>query len=1306
MAQNTFKHINTYNKGMNKDLSPRLYDNQHYLDAEWMSPISNEANKVGPLTNLKGNLQKFQLPAGHVYINSVPLRDKLVIFSYVLDIVHFKISTYIFLFKDDGTSSVQTPDMSGLGDVTHNSLFGLVYSDDNLYHTVPLTNGERLLQYGDHANLQMDLVIRYESDTIQKVYFADGIHPLRYINIIYDPIKNNYTTFSQKDFNIIPNVSLGTISFNSYTSGSIPAGVIFYTYQLYKVNGTETAFSETSEPILLSSTVTKSTTLDLKGSELESNTGIGVNLDITSLDTSFNRIRCIAIHYSEYEAEPTLRIFFEGSYSTSSISVVDSGISLGVYDLAEFRTLNQFYIIPQLLTSKNNILFAGNIKEKYFDLDEYLIESGQTALLTTDAGGTGKQFWDSRSYRFNIETTPTCRLYEYSTDNNPLSLFGPTPSYDNIPYNYDCRNRYNDTSLNGLWYTNPTKSCKYTVDGSYGSSGKNVEMIFNKNEHFILDDNAIYETYSTSLTNEVLGRKRGYQHDEIYRYYIQFRDNKGRESFPKWIIDARTLDYLDDNSGFITESGGTVYAHHIYPKFKVNNLPLNDDGTNMNWRILRVDRTNSDKTVLGNCLVGFTLVDYYGNHDTELYCASRLTDAYDYQRSKYRKYTNSDFNYIDRTHLQLYFPETFFMDLNLDNAYLNHQGFVRSTIANPRGVYRTMTGSGTWTTTPSNLGPTNDVQVVRKITNFDKTTSTHYISAYSNKRLINIDKWKKIEAQPASENYDRNLSYASIAHKRYLNKTYWDNGDSTNGEHGTHIIIQTDGRDAAAEFGFTGLTSADAHKHIFCILKRDASPYGGESYYSRLNNNCIPASEYSNLENTYVTAYYGDVTVSYFDYIRSLYTSANTDSDTNNSQEVLYFPVESQVNLNFRSDRSFHDIANMDQNNRKLTEQGLVDVDNGIELSQLYRYNTVYSISSKASSYSNQPFDAVTTYNYDSRIRRSDPKTNEEYADSWLKFRLSNVLDVDSQYGPLTKLAVFKDKLLFWQPNATGMIPVGEKELIPSSTSSSLALGSSGIMDRYDYIDTFAGISDRKAAVITPNSILMYSIVRNTMYRYLGGLQPISDITGMNSWFDQYVTASNRIISGYNPILYEVWFTFGSNTIVYSEMGNGFLYRLPSIIVPYHYITHNNSFYSLGYGVSNLGYKHNIGNHGQLYDQYVTSSVQILVNPRGIIMNIYDVVEMLTEKYNNAGTELQSTFDSIRIFNDYQDTGTITLTPDENIKRRLRTWRFNTIRDNETDDPKMRSSYVIIELKFLNNANTQLIMHNLITNYKLSKMMY
>jgi hypothetical protein len=49
------------------------------------------------------------------------------------------------------------------------------------------------------------------------------------------------------------------------------------------------------------------------------------------------------------------------------------------------------------------------------------------------------------------------------------------------------------------------------------------------------------------------------------------------------------------------------------------------------------------------------------------------------------------------------------------------------------------------------------------------------------------------------------------------------------------------------------------------------------------------------------------------------------------------------------------------------------------------------------------------------RIVYSEPKVNDEVIDNWTNFKVANYLDVDNQYGPITNMKVFKDRLFFWQ---------------------------------------------------------------------------------------------------------------------------------------------------------------------------------------------------------------------------------------------------------------------------------------------------
>jgi hypothetical protein len=231
------------------------------------------------------------------------------------------------------------------------------------------------------------------------------------------------------------------------------------------------------------------------------------------------------------------------------------------------------------------------------------------------------------------------------------------------------------------------------------------------------------------------------------------------------------------------------------------------------------------------------------------------------------------------------------------------------------------------------------------------------------------------------------------------------------------------------------------------------------------------------------------------------------------------------------------------------------------------------------------------------------------------------------------------------------------------------------------------------------------------MYKFTGNNQPISDIKGLNSWFDKYVDIDTQVRSGYNSKLNEILYSFGNYVLVFNELSDNYIYFYPYDFSGIErYISFKNDLYTINMSSDkyNKVYKHNIGDRGYVHNTYYDSKLTIIVNPDSTSINIYNVIEFLTRVLNTSEEELNETFTSIKIYNDYQTTGEIMLSPNDNIKRRFRTWRFNKIRGNTTNalNPRIRSDNIKIELKFTNTDNKKILIDNIITNYSPSKMLH
>jgi len=120
-------------------------------------------------------------------------------------------------------------------------------------------------------------------------------------------------------------------------------------------------------------------------------------------------------------------------------------------------------------------------------------------------------------------------------------------------------------------------------------------------------------------------------------------------------------------------------------------------------------------------------------------------------------------------------------------------------------------------------------------------------------------------------------------------------------------------------------------------------------------------------------------------------------------------------------------------------------------------------------------------------------------------------------------------------------------------------------------------------------------------------------------------------------------------------------------------------------------YKHNVDILGDIPNYYGVDApvkIAVVVNPNNIIVNRYDVLSFTF----NENTKI----DTYRCYNSYQDTGVITVN-DENLLRRFRTWRTNTL-FNSSDDTRLKDTYLIVEITYLTGAD-RIVVSDIVTTY-------
>ena len=606
--------INSFGKGIQRDVSLNKYPRDSYFWARNLQLVSEKELTVGALVNIKGTKLKLAFPTGHSIISYCTIRD-----------------TVIFFVKSDEAGKIYKWKYND-SDTQENPL--LIYSNAGLLFD---------------ENTPVRATGRYENEDVQKIYFTDGTTFFKYLNVAKDEL---ITDVSLEEMDIVPDVVFSPMTLSLVSGGNIKVGKIQYAYQLYFNKGSETIYSPASDLIHITKLSENVKSSNYLGSEVGEFANKSVQVNISNIDSKFTRIRLVALEYTVLYQQPSIRIVGEYNIENlSSITITDTGNSIGSLTMEEFRYLvNNFY--PKTIDTKDNFLFAGNIKTEYFDITD---EEFDARAFRADSSDAVKVFEGE-----NLITIP-----HTSGTFNPVNL----PSVDSEQFNpfndltFDFNNANTEDTL-----TNKFKYKPGSVGTILGGKGVNIEYDFLVKE-VVLDDSPKTYNYSTSEAGSFYPKLNvgvsapyennaapnglvGYTRDEIYRFGIIFLDLKGRESFVKWIGDIRFPSNRDTGyeAFYYDATSNKTMARILGIKFKVN-IPEVIKPKISGYRIVRAERTDNDRTVVAQGLLGYPVKQTYAplepenNNNSHNYSLSTLPLSRDMfmKRTSFRRETE-DYN--------------------------------------------------------------------------------------------------------------------------------------------------------------------------------------------------------------------------------------------------------------------------------------------------------------------------------------------------------------------------------------------------------------------------------------------------------------------------------------------------------------------------------------------------------------------------------------------------------------------------------------------------------------------------------------
>lgn len=331
------KYFNFQPKGMNTNMSPKFQSNEY---ATYMKNIriTKDDNGVLSLQFEKGNvISKLGNITGTV-IGTCVLNKYLVLFTHYRGIL-------------DG------------GYVTTDTIYRISIENDELTKTTVFSG-----DLGFDTSHPIETLGVYENENIQKVYFVDGLHQARVINIM-----SNYTTKYSGSLAAYKNSSLdfvATLQLKETLSvtkilgtGEFPQGTIQYVFSYYDKHGRQSNLFKQSALQYLSYDT---------GVSPEEKVNCSFKIKITNLDKQFDYLRIYSIIRTSQDAIPTCKrvVDLEIKNNSNEITYIDNGTIGDIIDNTELLYLGGNTICPNTFEQKDNTLFIGNYTIQNNDISD------------------------------------------------------------------------------------------------------------------------------------------------------------------------------------------------------------------------------------------------------------------------------------------------------------------------------------------------------------------------------------------------------------------------------------------------------------------------------------------------------------------------------------------------------------------------------------------------------------------------------------------------------------------------------------------------------------------------------------------------------------------------------------------------------------------------------------------------------------------------------------------------------------------------------------------------------------------------
>ncbi len=502
----------------------------------------------------------------------------------------------------------------------------------------------------------------------------------------------------------------------------------------------------------------------------------------------------------------------------------------------------------------------------------------------------------------------------------------------------------------------------------------------------------------------------------------------------------------------------------------------------------------------------------------------------------------------------------------------------------------------------------------------------------------------------------------------------------------------------------------------------DDTRYGGVSASAVQNNVFIPCGPDTPMTAP-VPGYEGDT---YFQRYDCLVGYPQSTNDRNQLIDIASVMLETHVNLDGRTDK----------------DRGVCQLAD-IDYTQFGAVNMVYSQSNDF--FPSRVFDEMTNQGkYPTTVTWSKEKHPLETNDTWMNVTLASTLTMDPSFGPLNAIRSYKNTLVAFQNKGISELLFNPRVQISTSDGVPVEIANSGKMEGKRTISNHYGCFNKWSVVEGRNGLYFKDDLSKEILRFDGqSIEPLSSKARLDVWVRNHSynlawdpASGGNTVSFFDRNESEVYFVNPAAdaddiapAIVYNEKLGAFTSFYSYAGVP---LMVNVLGRLVTYKSSYLWRMHE-GFYNTFFGEYRPSSItwRICPEPYGdkIWTNIEyrtDFIEVLDStsaafKYDEGeaaagavGYMKDITFDTMKVWNEYQNTGSIDMsytgttglksTTEADTRKKFRIWRADIPRDPGSANKMDRIRNPWIYLKLTKNYSAaidriRMEMHDLLIKY-------